>query len=201
MVMGDDYISRVIDRMPRTTPLRTQIAMELRGHIVERIERGQPLDDVLRQLGDPATLGDSYLAAEPLAPASFWRRGAAKAIDVLVFLACAAPLAWLAWRLVGQFAIFMLPVLVFVFPAYLVVAEYRFERTVGKHLLGLRVVQESGARIGLGQSFVRQLPQFLQVFWIDVLFALFTERSQRAFELLSRTRVVTVPGRVLNDAS
>ena len=192
MVMGDDYISRVIDRMPRTTPLRTQIAMELRGHIVERVERGQPLDDVLRQLGDPATLGDSYLAAEPLIPASFWQRGAAKAIDALLFLGVVAPLGWLGWRLVGQFAIFMLPLLVFAFPAYLVVAEYRFERTVGKHLLGLRVVQESGARISLGQSFVRQLPQLLQVFWIDVLFALFTERSQRAFELLSRTRVVAV---------
>lgn len=192
MVMGDDYISRVIDRMPRTTPLRTQIAMELRGHIVERVERGQPLDDVLRQLGDPAALGDSYLAAEPLIPASFWQRGAAKAIDALLFLGVVAPLGWLGWRLVGQFAIFMLPLLVFAFPAYLVVAEYRFERTVGKHLLGLRVVQESGARISLGQSFVRQLPQLLQVFWIDVLFALFTERSQRAFELLSRTRVVAV---------
>ena len=192
MVMGDDYISRVIDRMPRTTPLRTQIAMELRGHIVERVERGQPLDDVLRQLGDPATLGDSYLAAEPLIAASFWQRGGAKAIDVLLFLAIVAPLAWLVWRLVGQFAVFMMPLLVLAFPAYMVIAEYRFERTLGKRLLGLRVVQESGARIGLGQSFVRQLPQFLQVFWIDVLFALFTERSQRAFELLSRTRVVVV---------
>ena len=137
MVMGDDYISRVIDRMPRTTPLRTQIAMELRGHIVERVERGQPLDDVLRQLGDPAALGDSYLAAEPLIAASFWQRGAAKAIDVLLFLGVVAPLGWLAWRLVGQFAILMLPLLVFAnWPADLVVAEYRFERTVGKHLLG-----------------------------------------------------------------
>ena len=59
--------------------------------------------------------------------------------------------------------------------------------------MGLRVVQESGAQIGLGQSVVRQLPVFFQVFWIDVLFALFTERSQRAFELLSKTRVVMTP--------
>jgi hypothetical protein len=28
------------------------------------------------------------------------------------------------------------------------------------------------------------------VFWIDVMFTLFTERSQRAFELLSKTRTV-----------
>ena len=73
-------------------------------------------------------------------------------------------------------------------------SEYRFDRTVGKWLLDLRVVQESGARITLGQAFVRQLPQFLQIFWIDVMFALFTERSQRAFEILSHTRVVTLAG-------
>ena len=82
----------------------------------------------------------------------------------------------------------------FGFPLYGVFAEYLPDRTVGKHLLGLRVVRESGARISLGQAFVRQLPQFLQVFWIDVMFALFTDRSQRAFELLSHTRVVLVGG-------
>ena len=190
MATGDDYISQVIARMPRTTPLRSQIALELRSHIAERVERGQPLEDVVRQLGDPAALGDSYLAAEPLVAASFWERGAAKTIDVLLFLAVGAPMAYLAWRLVGPWAPFLVLPLILAFPLYPIVAEYRFDRTVGKRLLGMRVVQESGARIGLGQSFVRQLPQFLQVFWIDIMFALFTERSQRAFELLSHTRVV-----------
>ena len=33
---------------------------------------------------------------------------------------------------------------------------------------------------------------FFQFYWIDVLFVLFTEKSQRAFEMLSKTRVVTV---------
>jgi hypothetical protein len=37
---------------------------------------------------------------------------------------------------------------------------------------------------------VRQLAIVFQVFWVDILFALFTDRSQRAFELLSKTRVV-----------
>ena len=31
---------------------------------------------------------------------------------------------------------------------------------------------------------------WFQFFWVDVLFALFTDRNQRAFELLSKTRVV-----------
>ena len=49
--------------------------------------------------------------------------------------------------------------------------------------MGLRVAQESGARISFGQAIVRQFPQWLQVFWIDAMFAIFTERyraSERA---------------------
>ena len=34
---------------------------------------------------------------------------------------------------------------------------------------------------------------FLQVFWIDVMFTLFTEKKQRAFEVLSKTRTVVAP--------
>jgi len=64
--------------------------------------------------------------------------------------------------------------------------------TPGKRLMGLRVVRESGARMSTGQAIVRQLPLFTQMYWIDVLFALFTDKHQRAFELLSKTRVVVV---------
>ncbi len=73
---------------------------------------------------------------------------------------------------------------------YPVLAEYLYGKTFGKHIMGLRVVRESGARISFGQSVVRQLPMLTQVWWIDMLFALFTDRHQRAFELLSKTRVV-----------
>ena len=64
--------------------MRAQIAMELRGHIAERLESGQPVADVLRQLGDPTTLAESYLSAVPLVSASFLQRGLAKLIDVVV---------------------------------------------------------------------------------------------------------------------
>ena len=37
---------------------------------------------------------------------------------------------------------------------------------------------------------MRNLPWLLEFFWIDALFALFTDKRQRAFELLSKTRVV-----------
>ena len=132
------------------------------------------------------------MQAIPLVPASFWRRGAAKIVDILAFACAYVPVAWL----VAQFAPVQLAMIAAIAffalgcTLYLIIAEYRFGETLGKHLLGLRVVRESGTRISLGQSVVRQLPMFLQVGWVDVLFALFTERHQRAFELLSKTRVV-----------
>jgi len=83
--MADDYINSVLDRMPLAVPRLTQIGTELRGHIAERIAAGHPMDDVLRQLGDPAALADSYLAEVPLTPAPHGRRIAAKVVDVLIF--------------------------------------------------------------------------------------------------------------------
>jgi len=193
MSVEQSYIDRVITQLPRDAALRQQVAMELRSHIAERIEHGDSVEEALRQLGDPQTLAESYLEAVPLIPVSFGRRAAAKLLDVLVFLAVATPIVLLFWwfeffqSFVGVFVFaFLLAISAF----YPLVAEYQFGKTLGKHWLGLRVVRESGARISFGQSVVRQLPLFLEVFWIDALFALFTEKHQRAFELLSKTRVV-----------
>ena len=169
--------------------------MELTSHIAERQASGQPLDEVLRQLGDPLTLAESYLSAVPLQSAGFWPRAGAKVIDFLLACAGAAAVAVAAWYLLPPAVGFFVPVLciatfLLLFPVYTAVAEYRAGQTVGKRLLSIRVIRESGARIGLGQALLRQLPFFAQFFWIDVLFALFTARSQRAFELLTKTRAV-----------
>ena len=71
------------------------------------------------------------------------------------------------------------------------VAEAKYGKTVGKHLRRPARGAGSLARGSApGQAIVRNLPWLLEVFWIDALFALFTDKSQRAFELLSKTRVV-----------
>src|ERR1041385_5679756 len=56
----DDYVRQVVNRMPRGTPQRSQIERELKSTIAERLEQGQPIDHVLRQLGDPTSLAQSY---------------------------------------------------------------------------------------------------------------------------------------------
>ena len=199
MRTAEDYIESVLHFMPRATPLRAQIALELRGHIAERLANGQSLDEVLNQLGDPSVLADSYLSAVPLVPAPFWRRAVAKILDALVLIFVSvvffAPIAWLLWynehhMLLGFMPLIVILTVSVLFLVYTVLAEWHWGQTLGKYLLGLRAVRESGARVSLGQAVVRHLPVLLQVFWIDAFFALFTEKHQRAFELLSKTRVV-----------
>jgi uncharacterized RDD family membrane protein YckC len=196
---ADDYVNTVLDMMPGTMPSRAQIAAELRSHIAERLAHGHPLDDVLRQLGDPAKLADSYLSAEPLVSAPFGSRVVAKIVDALGVLIVLCPSAWLLSRLVPYYWRPVALIFLFsmggslLFGTYTMVSEYRRGQTIGKRIQGIRVVSESGARITVGQAIVRQLPMFLQVYWIDAIFALFTDRSQRAFEMLSKTRVVRGP--------
>ena len=195
----EQYVQAVLDHMPPSTPRREQIGTELRGHIVERLERGMPLDEILRQLGDPAALASSYLAEVPLTLPPHGRRILAKIVDVmlicLLFAALVIPAATLTAFNIGEefvwIAISLSVVLAGILASlYTVVLEWRYGYTVGKYLFDLRVTRESGARISFGQSVVRQLPMFLQVGWVDAMFALFTDRRQRAFELLSKTRVV-----------
>jgi uncharacterized RDD family membrane protein YckC len=199
MRTAEDFIDSVLQYMPPGTPLRKQIALELRGHFAEREANGQSVEEIARQLGDPARLAESYLSAVPLKKVGFRTRMAAKVLDWCAVagavLAIFLPVALLIWYLGYEpFLPFLLPVViissVFLFLGYTIVAEWKSGQTVGKKVMGLLVVQESGARISLGQSVVRSLPSLFQVFMIDALFALFTDRHQRAFEMLSKTRVV-----------
>jgi uncharacterized RDD family membrane protein YckC len=192
---ADDFVNRVLSKMPTTTPRREQIAMELRGHISERVNAGEPLDEILEHLGDPMALAESYLSAVPLIAGDLWSRATARLIDVGLPVVLLAPVACLIWLATPPE---WMPVLLFIYlfvggatiAIYPMVAEARYGKTLGKHLRGLRVVTESGMRISSGQAIVRNLPWLLEVWWIDALFALFTDRRQRAFELLSKTRVV-----------
>jgi len=74
----------------------------------------------------------------------------------------------------------------------LTVMEWRYGRTPGKAMNGLRVVSEDGIALSFGQAVVRRLTLVfsgpLQI--IDWVFALFDARRQRAVEKLAHTLVV-----------
>jgi uncharacterized RDD family membrane protein YckC len=201
----EQFIDDVLSRIPHGRR-RDQIEMDLRAHIAERLELGQSIEQAIHQFGDPAVLADSYLSSTPLVSASFMARSAAKLIDVPVILAASCLMLWILWQLFGPadqpffpqatnpqsfvFVWFCVVTFVCIVPGYFIAAEYMTDQTLGKKALGLIVVRESGARISFGQSFIRQLPLIGGFYLLDVLFALFTEKNQRAFELISKTRVV-----------
>ena len=194
---ADAYISRVLATLPPNGRLGEQIAQELKSTIAERLADGQTLETALAQLGDPVKLAESYLAAVPLVPGEPFVRLLARLVDFAVATAAISPVAIgvLLWGDVKYVPWWLFAYLVtgsLLIALYPMVAEAIYGKTLGKHLFGLRVVRESGARISGLQAVVRNLPIFLQFFWIDALFALFTDRRQRAFELLSKTRVIRV---------
>ncbi len=103
MRTAEDYIDSVLQYMPPGTPLRKQIALELRGHFAEREANGQSVEEIARQLGDPARLAESYLSAVPLKKVGFRTRMAAKVLDWCAVagavLAIFLPVALLIWYL------------------------------------------------------------------------------------------------------
>jgi uncharacterized membrane protein len=142
---AEQYINQVLDRLPRGTPERAQIARELHSNIDERLARGQSLADILRQLGDPAVLADSYLASVPLVSASFMRRVAAKLIDFVSFLVVVlVPFVvlirsmWMPGEMVPFAILFCILLASLTFGAYTVVAESWYGKTLGKYLMGFR---------------------------------------------------------------
>ncbi len=199
MTTFDRYVEQVLDRIPHHLPLRDQVAQDLRSTFADRQRLGQSAEEAIRQLGDPTTLAESYLAAVPMTPAPFMARVGAKLLDAVLY-GLLLPIPAIVYvrathagsdAAAGNIAAILLIVLIAMgFWLLSAVAEARYSRTPGKKLLGLYVARESGARISFGQAMVRQLPAFLNILFIDALFALFTERHQRAFELLSRTRTV-----------
>ena len=167
-ITADDFVNRVLSKMPTATPRREQIAMELRGHISERVERGRATGKGLEHLGDPVALAGSVPVGRPPD-----RRGLLVACDRpsdrlrfagraarpggLPDLVCHAaerewvPVLLLIYAFVGGATIAIYPM----------AAEASTGKTLGKLLRGLRVVTESGMRIGTGQAVVRNLPWLL----------------------------------------
>jgi uncharacterized RDD family membrane protein YckC len=78
---------------------------------------------------------------------------------------------------------------------YFPLLEARFGKTIGKHLLAIRVVREAGTPISLGQAFLRRLSFYFEMLLADALFIPFTPARQRALDMLARTAVVREPGR------
>lgn len=94
----------------------------------------------------------------PQTYASFWQRLGASLVDVAVFL----PLTFIAYE--GDSKVLLLLFSVFgtlVSTGYNIALHARFGQTVGKWLVGIRVIDKDGARIGWRQSALRSVIETL----------------------------------------
>jgi uncharacterized RDD family membrane protein YckC len=196
---AEDYIESVLDCVPAERD-RLRIDAELRGRLDPRIS----IEQAIATYGQPRDVAEFYLASSPLESAPFSRRAAAALIDIPSVILTGLLVFYLAWKLFGSgntigalvignpLAMALgIAALILASPMYYVISETWTSQTVGKAIMGIRTVRESGAKITVGQAFVRQIPLFINGFYVfDCLFALFTKKKQRLFELISKTRVV-----------
>lgn len=196
---------------------RKALSAEFAEHLSEAEAAGE-LGSTLERLGPPRDAAKAFAAGRDLRPAPLPRRIGAFLIDcaipaLVVFSVIAAGTFLGTEHTMQRFFEFArdlaeerepiwggLQVLAATLVALaglwwfvgLTLMEWRYGRTPGKALTGLRVVTEEGTALSFGQAVVRRLTLVfsgpLQL--IDWAFALFDPRRQRAVEKLAHTMVI-----------
>ena len=145
--------------------------------------------------------------------ASFWRRLGAQVVDWIIFFAIAFvlgsilgigvtaasavdvnPLALIGAMLVGQLVILIIMFVVdVIYGAYFESSEH--QGTIGKILLGIKVVDESGNRLDFQKAAIRNVIKYVPVLggillFIGGLLVAFTKEKKAFHDLLVKTQVV-----------
>lgn len=201
----DAYVDAVLGRIPSCLSARTRIEADLRSHLADRIEGGESESEAVSRMGPPEEVAREFLRQIRLEPAHPARRTAAFVVDIALGLALVAPwILWFAAVAAGSpdgiteiaigitFLVLLLigGVVLALSILYFPVLEALTGRTPGKWLFGICVVRDTGERVGWIPAFVRRIPFYFEFFWLDAIFALFTKRRQRAFDIVAGTLVV-----------
>jgi len=206
----ENYIREVLRNISASTEERQRIEADLRAHIQEALDNGDALQDALGRMGSPIDVAGEFMSQMPMQYAGFWRRLTAFGIDMIVIIPPAAVLAILTiifanlvpsrnpqgWEYVqgGLFlglTILCASLIVGGILLYFPILEGRFGQTVGKKVLGLRILKENGLPSGYKEAFLRRISFYFEGgLVIDALFIPFTQKHQRAFDIVARTIVI-----------
>lgn len=98
--------------------------------------------------------------------AGFWRRLGAALVDFIIWI-----LFWIAQGRLSSysktFAIFLMTVTCLIYAGYQIYFHSRWGQTLGKMVLGIRVMKLSGEPIGLREAVIRSsVDLILVIFWI-----------------------------------
>lgn len=201
------YIQKVLRDIPASGKDRQRLEDDLRAHLREALKKDD-LPTVLARMGRPQEVAEEFMRGVKLRYASFWKRLLAYIIDSAFFVLLsllsfviglvlnnARPqhpeglgyvISAVLILLILALALTVVGTLVLYFP----ILEGRYGRTLGKRLLGLRVVRENGTSIGFKEAFLRRLSFYFEFIAIDALFIPFTAKKQRGFDLIAQTVVI-----------
>jgi uncharacterized RDD family membrane protein YckC len=211
----EKYVREVLHHVHAPAHERARIETDLRAHLQDALEgrpAGESMLAVIARMGSPEEVAAAFMAGLRLEYAGFWRRLVAFAVDLAVEFAIVSPLVVVgvvlsnlvperdpqgAEALLGGLLILLIVgialavagILLFYFP----LLEGRFGQTPGKRLLGLRVVKESGTAIGYKEAFMRRLSFYFEFVALDALFIPFTDKRQRAMDIVAKTVVIRDP--------
>ena len=73
---------------------------------------------------------------------------------------------------------------------YFPLMETLYGWTLGKKLLKLRVIKEDLRRVNFGAAILRRLSLYFELLFLDAIFIPFTEKRQRAFDIIAKTIVI-----------
>ncbi|MDX1384199.1 MAG: RDD family protein [Thermoanaerobaculia bacterium] len=195
------YIRRVLDEVHISEKDASRLVRDLETHFDDGAEAGESEEEIARRLGSPREIARAFLEEVPFRYAGFWVRVVAFAADVGVAAMAVLPL-WAGVGLVASTApgdatpfliVVAIPTFLWTLAVglfYLPLVEHLYGKTLGKHLLGLRVLDEDGTRITLGKAFIRRLSLYFEFLPLDALFVPFSAKKQRAFDVVAKTIVV-----------
>ena len=201
MSQKDRYINDVLRRIFASEADRRLLESDLEAHFGDGEAAGETEAVIIARLGSPEEVAASFVAGLETRSAGFWIRVFAFATDVAAMMWLTLPLLGGAMLLGAHhgdppnllFLAFLVPLAMWAIALgifYFPVLEHHFGKTLGKHLLGLRVLSESRTRVTLGQAFLRRLSVYFEFLVLDALFVPFTEKKQRAFDMVAKTIVV-----------
>lgn len=207
MKPADRYIDDVMRNVFASAEDRERLEADLRSHFAEAEAEGRSPRGIMEGLGSPEEVAAAFNAERELRYAGFFQRLFAFVGDAGLLICLVVPVLALGLLagVVGEephdvsivwlvpFVLLFLAILglgIFYFP----LLEAHYGKTLGKHLMRIRVLREDGSPIGLGQAFVRRLSFFFDMLWVDALFIPFTEKKQRALDIVAKTVVASEPG-------
>lgn len=207
----DGYIREVSALLPYAEALKTPVLEELKKDVQDAMGTEKRPPSVV--FGSPMEVAKNLSIAQNWGstPAGWGTRFIAFIVDIASLLGVFAlfflfqlilvdfqidEIHWYTMRIPFGFLFVGIPMVIFIL-GYFIIIEKTFSTTLGKKLLGLIVVDESGIKISWNQSLIRnftKVPILTSFLPFDLLFGILSEKTRgrklRVLDFVAGTKVI-----------